>query len=467
VPVPKVGWSGTWWLPEHPDRQIRGTAHFGATQTLDVSMQLEPPVPPEQQSTGITINSLLVESREYPVVFGEVEGIGAVTLAEVSGMYWDAPFPANHSCHFRYAIEGARVPAAGLMFDRFLFSTDRLWEWCTPAAIELVGAVDDPTVHLPAQSLLDGTYDSANIRLASRPTFHISSPRMDGELIAVWEIKLESPIGLLTGIHQWIGPLRDLISFLSSRPNRITWIMVGFPGEERQFEVHMWLLGDDLPSNDSSLRPDEQLVPFRALEEPCRAVTSWLDGRESFMVIRARLLSMGYAPLLFEEQRVTNLAQAAESLHRLLWDHPSRPVKEHRARVDAVVAAAPAEHQEWARRVLSNANQLSLRVRVQEIVDQAVRAGMPLGPDDPTVFAKEVSDARNRPSHGGSLLEGGNLDHLYRVFQGLDWMLKGILLSQLGISTVTVANRLNHNSEFVYQAAQLGWRAIASTEPRD
>jgi hypothetical protein len=126
------------------------------------------------------------------------------------------------------------------------------------------------------------------------------------------------------------------------------------------------------------------------------------------------------------------------------------------------VAAAPEEYQEWARTVLSNANQLSLRLRILEMVDQASKAGMPMCPVDSAAFAKEVSEARNRPSHGAGLLDGGDLEHLYRVFQGLDWMLKVILLSQLGVLAATIANRLAHNSEFAFQTAQLGWHLTAA-----
>ena len=66
--VREKSWTGFWWLPELPERRIHGTAHLGATQTLDIGSQLEPPVPPTPGST-IVVDSSLFESRHYPVVF--------------------------------------------------------------------------------------------------------------------------------------------------------------------------------------------------------------------------------------------------------------------------------------------------------------------------------------------------------------------------------------------------------------
>jgi hypothetical protein len=435
---------------------VHGTAHLGATQTLDTSMQLEPPPAGETGST-VVLDSSSFEARQYPVVFGEVDGVGPVTLVDVSGLHWNAPFPVDQSWNFRYAISGKRLPDSRLAFDRFSFSTDRLWDWAAPAGVDFSGGPDGTTFRMPSRTMLDCPVGAANLQLVSRPSVQVDSPRVAGELVAAFEVEVHSPVRLLDAVDEWIGPLRDLISLLSSRPNRLTRIAVGLPDEQEWHDVHIWLPGDDLPTSQAALRPDYQLAPLRSIEDPSAAVGAWLLHREAFRLVRANLLAGG-SPAAYEEYRAANLVHAAEACHRLLWDRPGRPAAEHQQRVEAVVASAPDEYREWLRTVLTPANELGLRLRLQDITDEAVKAGMPMFPDERGEFAREIVAARDRSWHAGVHQAPEERERIYRLLQGLDWMLKAILLSQLHMPSSTVASRLAHNTEFVTLAAELGWR---------
>lgn len=460
MPAPEVEWPGIWWLPEHPERRIRGTAHFGRRQTLEVSEQFEPPPPPVTAPSGVVIVDAGLEPRDYPVLFGEVDGVGSVTLADVSGVY--ANVPANQPWSFRYAIEGAHIAAASLKFDHFLFTTDHLWDWATPAHIEPQPLADGLLLRLPEVQLLECAPEGAKIRLFSRATAHISSPKASAELVAMWEVHLAEPASLFEAMDRWLGPLRDLVSFLSGSPNRFTWIAAGVSEDQRVNDVHMWLLGDSLPESADLIPARDQLLALASISDAPRAICAWLEQREDLQQIVARLLSSSYAPLVFEDHRVTNLAQAAEGLHKRWWDHPSRDPGEHRSRVDSALnPGAPDDVKTWARGVLSNANQLSLRLRVVELVEYATKAGLPMAPPDPSSFGLAVSQGRNRPSHGGGLIGGGDLEELHRTFQALEWILKVLLLSRIGIPANDIANRLAHNASFVTLASHLGWQAVA------
>lgn len=252
MPAPEVEWTGVWWLPDHPDRQVRGTAHFGTRQQLEVSEQFEPPPSPDVAPAGAVIIDPVYQLRDYPVLFGEVDGIGAVTLAEVGGVY--ANVPANQPWSFRYAIQGARIQETELRFNNFLFTTDHLWDWATPPRIQPQKSVDELVIHMPESQLLECKDDGVDIRLFTRATAEISSPKTSAELVPMWEIRLAEPISLFEGIDRWLGPLRDLLSFLSDTPNLFTWIAASAPGWNHPLGIHTWLLGE------VSLR---QMKPFR------------------------------------------------------------------------------------------------------------------------------------------------------------------------------------------------------------
>jgi len=459
MPAPDVEWPGVWWLPEHPDRQVRGTAHFGTRQQLEVSEQFEPPPPLAVKPSGVVIVDATLEPRDYPVLFGEVDGIGAVTLAEVGGLF--ANVPANQPWSFRYAIQGARVQEADLKFNNLLFTTDHLWDWATPTHIRPQKNDGALVLHFPESRLFESVDDGVEIRLFTRATARISSPKASAELVAMWEIRLTEPVSIFEAIDRWLGPLRDLVSFLSGSPNRFTWIAAGGPGWNHPLDLHMWLLGDSLPPSDDSISTRDQLFPLALVKDAPRAVRDWLSQREDLRQVLARLLSSAYAPFVFEDHRVTNIAQAAEGLHKQLWDHPSLDPSEHRTRVEAAINPdTPKQTRDWAMGVLSNANQLSLRVRVLELVGFAVEAGLPMAPADASAFALEVSNGRNRPSHGGGLVRGGDLDRLYRTFQALEWILKALLLSRIGVATIDVADRFAHDGNFATVASQLGWQPV-------
>lgn len=199
-----------------------------------------------------------------------------------------------------------------------------------------------------------------------------------------------------------------------------------------------------------------------------QAVREWLRLYDDLRQVLARLLSSFYVPSIFEDHRVTNLAQAAEGLHKERWDHPSRDPSEHHDRVEiAINPEAPKGVRNWAKNVLNNANQLSLRVRVLELVNLAVQAGMPMAPQDSSTFGRAVSEGRNRPSHGGGLIRGNDLDQLHRTFQALEWILKVLLPSLIGASADDIAYRLSHDADFTSNARHLEWQPVARPPSTD
>jgi hypothetical protein len=313
-------------------------------------------------------------------------------------------------------------------------------------------------LRFPYASLLTCKYGAVTIRLDSRPWMENSERKIDGQMVAVWDVKLPDPVPLIDGIDDWGNPLRELVSLLSSRPDRFTWLQVGLPGSDELFDAHLWLLGDDAVKDDAPVSFFEQLAPLRALPDPCRAISRWLRDRDDFRMVRARLLGFGHLPLTFEEQRIMNVAQTAEALHRLLWDRPVRPKNEHRRWVREALHKSRPERRMWAKQVLGNANKLSLATRIEEVVSHAVAIGLFLAPADPSRFASDIAGARNTPAHGGRLpLDRTERDRLYYTFQGLDWLLRVVLLSRLGLSASDVQSRLAGNPAFRRLAEKLEW----------
>jgi hypothetical protein len=289
---------------------------------------------------------------------------------------------------------------------------------------------------------------------------HVSATNASAQATTSWSIDVESPMSLYEGLNSWISPLRNLISLLTGTANRITFLMAKFQSTPRPLSIHMPLLGDDLKQRNKSLLEDRQLGPLSALANAQQAIDLWLDAQEKLEGVVARVIAATYAPFMFEDDRVTKIAQAAEAMHVASWNRPKLSTDQHEARVRTIVDAAPSELREWASSVLSPANQLSFKTRMVELVEQAIKAGMPLAPGDIDTFANHIRDARNLPSHGSNLYAGGkDPEELYYEFLALDWIVRLILLSKIGLSSAWIHQRLCKNEQFVLIAQRLSWTA--------
>ncbi len=453
--MPDTTWNGVFWLPEYPQRGLRGSVQFGAHLELALNLQLEPPTP---LPPGTVISfPASIENRQYPVVFGRVDDVGDVTLVDVLSLFWPGPLEANHTDAFRYAIEGAHVPATNLACDQFTFETDCLLDWVNPPAIHLSSK---HSIEVPRTEHLDFASHGARVKLVTYPEMHVSATKASAQATTSWSIDVESPMSVYEGLNSWIAPLRNLISLLTGAANRITFLMAKFQSTPRPLPIHMPLLGDDLKQRDKSLLEVRQVGPLSALANAQQAIDLWLDAQEKLEGVVTRVIVATYAPFMFEDDRVTNIAQAAEAMHVALWNHPNLPTNQHEARVRIIVDAAPSELREWASSVLSPANQPSFKTRMVELVEQAIKAGMPLAPGDIDTFANHIRNARNLPSHGSNLYAGcKDPEELYYELLALDWIVRLILLSNIGLSPAWIHQRLCKNEQFILIAKRLSWTA--------
>ena len=344
-------------------------------------------------------------------------------------------------------------------------STDQLWQWSTPRHIERWSNGHDLSYTLHRQVLISCEELDPQVHLLARPRGFGSAASVQGELTVLWQVTSSTSQSLPEMVSSWVGPLQDLVSFLTLRPNRVTEIHGRPDGTGDALPIYLYLTSDSARPRDSTLRMADQLLPLSELSDVCGFIGSWIAEYQSHREVVARLLGVEYAPFVYQGHRVASIVQAAEALHRKLWDHPIIGPTEHKARVRACVKAVPVEHRIWVRKVLGRANQLSFPERVREIVEQASVAGMPLQPGDPDEFAGDVAKLRNAPAHGAG--SGFEISKIHWLSEGLYWQLRSILLAQHGVDALTVRRRLSGNSQFRYVAQRLDWVVTQEAQAED
>ena len=69
---------------------------------------------------------------------------------------------------------------------------------------------------------------------------------------------------------------------------------------------------------------------------------------------------------MYMEHRFLSIVQALEGYHRRRFPGQDLTTEQHRARLDAIIGAAPAEHRKWLSEKLAYSNEVSQRKRLRE-----------------------------------------------------------------------------------------------------
>ena len=132
------------------------------------------------------------------------------------------------------------------------------------------------------------------------------------------------------------------------------------------------------------------------------------------------------------EGRFMNAVSALEIAHRTLYRTQMSSPSDHRARLDAIIAAVPEEHRQWLRGRLQFSNEPSLSIRLQETLAKHLPYLQPalgdLGP-----FTGSVVSTRNYFVHGtrNKKTMADDIDWLRRATMLLEMLVECSVLERL------------------------------------
>ena len=200
----------------------------------------------------------------------------------------------------------------------------------------------------------------------------------------------------------------------------------------------------------------QMIAPFEQISSDASSVFKrWFECRERlepvvdlyFAIVSDRDLSI--------ESKFLFLAQALEVYHARCgkFSRTDPPADVDKARVKAVLEAAPAEHQLWLKNQLSRPTRITLATRVTEVLNLHVNEASSLtaGIAD---FADKVRDGRNYYTHyPQKLLQSGKVPNgreLIRITFALKAFLEVCFLKELGIQGKPVQRILDLESSTKY-----------------
>jgi hypothetical protein len=149
------------------------------------------------------------------------------------------------------------------------------------------------------------------------------------------------------------------------------------------------------------------------------------------------------------ENRFLNIAFAAESFHRELYDADYMEPSELESLVQIYIAHTPEEHHEWLSGKLRYANSPSLRRRLQELAKRA-RPGIQSLIPNRGYWANIVAQVRNDLTHLRSDAEEFNSDDLYFLSESIYAVVRLCMLLEAGVPLEMLTRKMTEGSAAWY-----------------
>jgi len=232
-----------------------------------------------------------------------------------------------------------------------------------------------------------------------------------------------------------------------------------------QIRVLTNLRGHDLPIRDDRRHFQYfQLLPARVfLMAPHATLERWFISWNELRDSLSRMLSVDYATSIYLEHRLASVVQAAEGMHKVRWNSTRISKGEYRSRRRRIMNGCPPEIRDWLHGMILGRNKLSLPERLRDIVYRAMAAGFPYVIPDPEKFVSDISASRNRTAHGNSA--GDDYEGQHWLAEGLTWLLRALMLVELGLDRDHISLCLDHNLQLSRTATALRWEKVAAATP--
>ena len=453
---------GSWWRPETPTRRVAGTLtiSYPLELRLDGALIEDPPATP-----GTFISFPNDTADRADVVLGVTVSGDKVTVFDSWGGSFGMPseIVQNELWRPRVALIGDHFNR-DVRFDEVWMTTEYLWDWSGAPRhrTNFDSGTGELQILANRQSLMKAVVAGTRYELLS--DFRTSPSDRSGITLeddVTWHVRPSESLTWYAIVDDVVVPLQALATFCTMHSNRVARLEIRPVGATRTVRVVTWLRGSDLPERDlKSLPPQVQVLPgWYFFPRSNRILRNWFRIRGDLDAVLNRLLSVDYAASMYLEHRSASIIQAAEALHRAQWDRTRLSKKEHKIRRKAVMAAVADELRPWLSSQITGRNDLSLRERITDVVERAERAGLPYDVTSRDDFVQAVLRSRNTGAHGSS--GGADFEEQYWRASGLAWLIRTLLLSELGLTSDEIFELLSGNEELRFCARRLSWSRLS------
>lgn len=441
---------GVWWLPESPRKRVYGTLTYDIIEgaTLDLYGMVE-----RDLHTWLSRDSSLPEND---IIVGELPDGKPVTLFQFHhvnvgfsrSLYTDSnssnSFPVS-KLRANYVFEGEHfLTKEDIKFEKISISLSHLRNWANHVHVQqsndenkLIVTHNLPpnvVVIIPHVGKLTLYYDTSVSQSSKNTTL--------GKEVGI-TIEAKEP----TSFGVWLKTiylLQAFLSFATRHPvhllqmDEVKAIDLKLPrGETRKSFVttDVFFRLSEIPEDSSTESPANMLFTLKDIADNFElCLQNWFQKAELLEPVYELHFGTLHNPTMYPIHKFSSLAQALETYHRRTNNRSAFPKEEFEIRKKEILTAVPSQYEEWLKEKLSFSNELSLRQRLEDIM-QTYNSIVGIVPNQ-VDFIKKVVNTRNYLTHYDKRLRDKAVTgmELSSLSNSLRMLVEMCLLRELGIS---------------------------------
>lgn len=474
----KQKFSGTWWLPQDPEREVGGTLTFPGDRqcTLDLLGSFSS----DTLETTRRETGLLLTGDDFVnpgIILGISEKRGTpLTLFRCRQIRSTSGMRGVRSSAYgvNVILVGQHVESqTELLFRKFALPYDHLNSWASLSGFE-THFTNDKEHHSktcevryehpePPEAEVD---DRWKYRIFANFNYNSGLKQI---ILKEWiyaEIEPPNPVSF----DEALGALRPFQNLVSLGVGRAVLAMEGratLAGDQEAGHgtigpsVKVYFATPAIEEPEVKIQSRRMLFKFSDLQDQfSEYMRTWLSHSYALGPVLDLYFSTFYNPQQYLESRFLSLTQAIEAYHRrrlggqYLPDKLLKPIKEEllgviqKAKIEKEEGVPPGAKQALTAR-LKHINDYSLRRRVRELVrDPGNLLGRII--PKPRSFAEAVVNARNYLTHYSTEQEGQaeSVKDLYLLAERLKALLDVVLLRELGFEDQKIEKLVKGNESY-------------------
>jgi hypothetical protein len=442
---------GVWWLPENPERRVYGVLKFDVTK--DAILEL--------------FGSLRDGNASFlqaDIILGDLNSGKPVTLLNcyeknsqisIYGLSRSAAFPLavlGVGCVF----EGEHFHAReDIKFKKISFGLSHLGNWAGLNHIKREGGKDRIAFSYEIPDSIEAIIDDVG-KLEFSFSAAVSHSFSSGTIEENIDISIESEEP--SGFDFWwrtVYILRVFFSFATRHAVHPLYmhetqpVEVEYPdgtiGNTYQ-RIDVFFALSEVPDDSSTQGPRDMLFILKDVPnqiETC--LQNWFKKADLLEPVYDLYFGMLSSNGMYPVHRYLSLAHCLETYHRRTSSRSALPKTEFKKRMEEIKNSVPTQYKDWILEKLSFSNEISLRQRLEEIMETYIAIFGQVSNQD--TFIKKVVDTRNYLTHYDrkSKAKSATGEELHYISESLKILIEMCLLRELGIEDQVIRHVISRD----------------------
>ena len=445
--------AGYFWLPSDRDKKIAGTLNIKNGGELELEI------------IGHFKDELLSSNEEYELsrIIGHVEKLGTVTLENCFYKTKNYSFGgiSKSTIYVQHALVGIEYELdEPTTFNSISFSIDGLEEWVAVSGISVERANDfsgtkitfdkpEPLKYLLKNDLvlqicfgysMPGQLNPINLEIKQNTYFKLTSPKtlpLDDFIFIAHKF-----VTLMSFAMDAIVSIKNMHCFSNEITREVN-------ENKRPEPIQLFYESEPFDIRMPELNRHTMLFRFADIKGRFNEIVDkWLEAYEAISPTLNLYFSTKTGAQKYLDGKFLALTQALETYHRRTSIETYTSKKDYKDLLNEIKSKCPENHKKWLAGRLDNGNEISLRERLNRIVESFKSN---IGTDDEVeLIIKLIVYTRNYLTHYNPKLENkaASGQNLWNLCQKMEAILQLHLLKALGFNDAEISSVLDNTYKF-------------------